>query len=1141
MVLLGNNKIREDVFDESLDERLAPSLGNVILGLEPEIYTDPGRFFSITLITEQITDILSNIARVLNGEPGRKVVLLSALFGGGKTHTLITIYHALKAPNHLYTAIAENQEIQGLVRTIAERLSSISGSTDVVVIDGNTASLAPHPIAPLRIGGYTVKTLWGYIAHALGSYSSLREYDDKGVPPEIDTLVKLFSDRRVVILIDEIGAYIKSLYESADPGLKTYASAVATFMERLAKAVDVSKSVVLVVSLPVVVGGEGDIKNIERVYRSIEDILASIAKALGRVSPIYIEPVSPRNIPALLRARLFSYIDTAKASEIRSSLLNVYRNNEVFDQDLAKRVSTHIVETYPFHPLYIDTLIDILDKHEMLQKTRDLLRISRAILRSIARGGEGYELIMPWHIDLADPSLSAYLLKGFEGFRTVIENDIRDRARRYEKPLLAEIIAKALLARTFVYGGVLTPKVEVFPTQYELAVMVYEPYIFGSQGILPKDIIDAISWIKQNLVHVLEDEASKRLWFTHVVTPIKYVEDTARSIADADAVKEVVELANRLLTQEITSLKSRRGRKAERSRIFDEELSTVSYSCERLDYDNPRYILYACINIPEDIGKRVALLEEITYNTKSGGSRRYANTIYIAYPSTERFRIALEYVRKHIACKEVENRGVIDLIARDFREEERKIVVEILKGKLRDYCNNVYERALENILTMFNIVTYPTYRDGRNTVGEAVIESRETIMKSAEHALQAMQPRKVYSEMDFYTLSFLLRSIGIDLANMDAPRTVREVVEYFYSNPRLPAAPGDIIRRAIAEGVKTLDIGIACNDKIYYKVIQRCSSERDCLAIEVAEGEDISNISNDCLVLPWRIALIDQMRRLRKSQAMHGGAMVVIQHFLKIGEKLYDVEEVLSNIDKYDLGTLKNMPLVSLERRVSVTLKPDSVEIDADPGEDIERTFLLERSGPFEGEVILQIDRGHVEPERIAINNSTPRAEIRWRLKAPEEGGIISAVLKAIDISGSELASARIFIKVRKEEAKCFKGLPSPGTRIERIGLEINQLNLKPLKILSTRFGQLIVSSGRLELTLRRGDISSRVGLEIENTNIDEAVRIIQSIISTLSLGETSISLVMRLRAKEPISMPGLPEKDIDDLQPYITEICVGD
>ena len=56
-------------------------------------YGKPEEFFRRTFLTEGLRDLLLNAARRLRGAGGDPIVQLQTNFGGGKTHSLIALYH----------------------------------------------------------------------------------------------------------------------------------------------------------------------------------------------------------------------------------------------------------------------------------------------------------------------------------------------------------------------------------------------------------------------------------------------------------------------------------------------------------------------------------------------------------------------------------------------------------------------------------------------------------------------------------------------------------------------------------------------------------------------------------------------------------------------------------------------------------------------------------------------------------------------------------------------------------------------------------------------------------------------------------------------------------------------------------------
>jgi hypothetical protein len=59
---------------------------------EPE-YQDAEKFFARTFITEGMRLLLQSVAERLCGRGGDPVIQLQTAFGGGKTHTLLAVYH----------------------------------------------------------------------------------------------------------------------------------------------------------------------------------------------------------------------------------------------------------------------------------------------------------------------------------------------------------------------------------------------------------------------------------------------------------------------------------------------------------------------------------------------------------------------------------------------------------------------------------------------------------------------------------------------------------------------------------------------------------------------------------------------------------------------------------------------------------------------------------------------------------------------------------------------------------------------------------------------------------------------------------------------------------------------------------------
>ena len=80
-------------------DEFAIALDQVVDGKAPADYQDPEQFFSRTYFTQSLSEHTGMILRRLSGETEGAAPVLSLItqFGGGKTHTLTSLYHIARA------------------------------------------------------------------------------------------------------------------------------------------------------------------------------------------------------------------------------------------------------------------------------------------------------------------------------------------------------------------------------------------------------------------------------------------------------------------------------------------------------------------------------------------------------------------------------------------------------------------------------------------------------------------------------------------------------------------------------------------------------------------------------------------------------------------------------------------------------------------------------------------------------------------------------------------------------------------------------------------------------------------------------------------------------------------------------------
>jgi len=94
----------EDIREGRLAEAVfAANLWAVVQGTAPEVYLDPEEFFRKTYLTSGLSTVLARVAGALRsgGESGDRIISLQTAFGGGKTHTLVALWHLAKHADRL--------------------------------------------------------------------------------------------------------------------------------------------------------------------------------------------------------------------------------------------------------------------------------------------------------------------------------------------------------------------------------------------------------------------------------------------------------------------------------------------------------------------------------------------------------------------------------------------------------------------------------------------------------------------------------------------------------------------------------------------------------------------------------------------------------------------------------------------------------------------------------------------------------------------------------------------------------------------------------------------------------------------------------------------------------------------------------
>ncbi|ALU12184.1 hypothetical protein EYM_01185 [Ignicoccus islandicus DSM 13165] len=1067
---------------------MAPSLGGVYLKREHQIYVDPYEFFERTVLTREMIEVIKEVGTALSGKRGR-LILLNSLFGGGKTHTMLSIYHAVSRPPALRKASVDEtlREDLSLLKDILSGLKDVQ----IVVIDGHVSATAPSPLEPLKEGNVTIRTLWGYLAYKLGVFPRYLNYEENLTPPAVDKIIEMFESRPTLVLIDEISNYVKRLADSSNEDLRKYSEQVITFLENFAKAIESSPHAVAIISVP---KEEGET---ESHYR---EIVSRINKAVGRIALPY-APVKPDDLPRILKVRLFKEIDLGAVNEVVGKYYDlVTKHVDEFGGSTAW--VNEINSTYPFHPDYIDVIKTIIENHKGLQKTRDALRISRIVVRELFKRREKTSLVMPYHIDPSIGGLEGTLFRGeLEAFSRVFNEDVLKRASECDEPELAQRIAKYVFAKTFTISHAILSKPTILPSKYDVVRATYEVISSDLNRWEPSKYLQTLEWLYEKLGYLYEKDG--RYYFRVIGDIRKLIEEEARNVSRDEALQQLLdEIEKRYVDSPPSNVRSKPRRARGQRALFEDVI--VKKRLEDWDIDERKYVLWIVLEKPSK-----GELEQLMFRV-GNGIRRYSNSIYVLYPgNTERIERTLETMKKRIGCERLKGRlkeSFANLDEADFKAIEMKLKLT---------CDKIEQELITNTYSSLNEVAYPTRSEDliSNRVDASEIKiTNYSIVENAERALYdvgKLLSAKYGSEVSLEVIKDYLEQLRVSIIG----KTIGEIVDYFYANPTLPAIPKDEVIKAFEE-----ESDLICGNEIYtkiFKVVEERCSKGQCNRIREITF-DGTKVGENCRVTtPVEILryLIESWNpfgenMLEELEIDKGSIVERVKYYARVeGEtiELKSLESVIEDIEYLSspIEIVRRVEEIEKGVRISNVEVPKAVK----PGEETEIAIELENVGEFEGEVRITSNEGRVVPDKVTFNKPGERKTAKLILRVPEMEGIRTVEIKVL-YNGNELKKV-VEIPVKGIEEDWNEGVPNKAKEV----ILKAENDLKPLFILLNKLGNW--KATRFTLNAENDESEMRIGLRNSPTTQVKAV----SEFVLKSFRPKSISYEIELRGDGPTEL----------------------
>ncbi len=506
----------------------AADLWQVHLGEGSDEYKKPQEFFRRTYLTESLKRLLvGGVKRVL-GKGGDPVVQLQTNFGGGKTHSMLALYHLFSG--------AKPSELAGVDAVLAAADVKSLPEVKCVVLVGNKISPG-NPVT--KPDGTVVRTLWGELAYQLGGKKAFArvEADDERATNPGDVLRELFKEYGpCLVLIDEWVAYARQLHDQSDlpaGGFETQ----FTFAQALTESAKLAGNCLLVISLPasdtqgsphtqaddVEVGG---IRGREALDR--------LRNVVGRVESSW-RPATAEEGFEIVRRRLFEPLagpDAFKQRDVTArAFADLYhaQSAEFPPECRGGDYETRIQAAYPIHPEIFDRLYTDWSTLVKFQRTRGVLRLTAAVIHSLWEKGDRNPLILPSTVPIDDARVQSELTRYLsDNWAPIIERDV-DGPNSLplkidaEQPNLGKLHATRRVARTIYLGSAPTTAaahrgLEDRRVKLGCVMPGESPAVFG----------DALRRLAAAATYLYQD--GSRFWYATQPTVTKLAEDRAEQL-----------------------------------------------------------------------------------------------------------------------------------------------------------------------------------------------------------------------------------------------------------------------------------------------------------------------------------------------------------------------------------------------------------------------------------------------------------------------------------------------------------------------------------------------------------------------------------------------------------------------------------
>ena len=612
---------RDEVLSGTLSDAIfAASLDDVVTGVGPDVYRDPRTFFASTHPSDGLRSLLNEaLGRLGGGRPdAAPVIRLETNLGGGKTHNLIALYHAVRG------ALPDDMA--------AEFMDAALRPPEPVEQIGILVGTAVGATAFPDVDGITPQTVWGYLALQLGgatAYEHVRRDDEARTAPGANDLRLIFGERPTLIMLDELARYLQAA-QGVQVGGTTLDKQVTAFLMALMEAADREPRTVVVITMTEATDPFGGLT--EEVLATVEEARSLMARR-ERV----LRPSGEADLPRILARRLFRNDDVAPAAkEVADRYASAAAEFagagvELPDDVTGAGWATDVAGSYPFHP----ELVRVLDKRVStipnFQRTRGALRLLARTVRGLwEEKRDGTSLIHLHHLDLSDRDTAEDLSSRLDRpkWEPVIRADVASspggepaHAERIDERLSSDA-ARRLATAIYLFS--LTQDVPGVPSP-ELLASVLVPGEDGNVALKALDALEKEAWY-------LHTDTRGFRFSTEIALP-KLILDSESEIGTG----KVKQAATDILARQFKDAALKVRRTWEDAKVPDrsDDAYLVLMHWDELQLDGP-----------DEVPARI---QDLWEHAPAGGPREFRNRLVVLAPAKQNHEAMLRAVRRHLA------------------------------------------------------------------------------------------------------------------------------------------------------------------------------------------------------------------------------------------------------------------------------------------------------------------------------------------------------------------------------------------------------------------------------------------------------------------------------------------------------------